>query len=88
MIEFASEEIRRQFHLLPIDRQLGVHAESRRVESLGFVVVVEWADSENSELTVRIDKKFDPVVVPGGHVSLDEPSLLEVPDGSIEPSDV
>lgn len=59
MIEFASEGIRTQFHLLPIDQQLSVHAEARRVEPLGFVLTVDWADAENSELSIRIDKKFD-----------------------------
>lgn len=72
MIEFLTPEIRTQFHLLPIDTQLAVIAEERRVEPLGLTVFVDWADAENSELSIRIDKQLCPVVVSRGHVGVNE----------------
>jgi hypothetical protein len=66
MIEFLTEEIRTEFHLLPLDRQREIRelAQSRYYE--GYVTTVTFVDiitSTESEVSVRIDKKFntDPV---------------------------
>lgn len=63
MIEFLSPEIRTQFHLLPLSRQLEVEAEAQRIASEGLIITVEWADAETSELCIRIDRQCEPLQV-------------------------
>lgn len=68
MLEFASEEVRTEFHLLPLDRQREVMQMAQAQFYKGFVTTVVWVDiisSRESEVMVRIDKKFDSARVVG-----------------------
>lgn len=62
MIEFANEAVRTEFHLLPIDRQSEWHKIALDFARRGFLLTmfyVEQIDEKTSEVSIRIDKKFD-----------------------------
>lgn len=66
MIEFAHEWVRTEFHLLPVDDQRYYleFAEKllARGRQLNILNVERWKDNV-LEVTIRIDKKFNPVPV-------------------------
>ncbi len=62
MIEFLSEEVRTQFHLLPLDRQREVMEASQFQFDRGYVTTILWVEiisSTESEVAIRVDKKLD-----------------------------
>lgn len=61
MIKFLTEEIRVQFHLLSLERQRGIMNHARDLLGEGKTLTVTFADSETSELSVRIDDESYPV---------------------------
>ena len=61
MIEFISEEVRLQYHMLPIDKQADVEHAARTLLPQGKIVTVTFADAETSEVVIRVDEKFDPL---------------------------
>lgn len=65
MIEFISEEVRAEFHLLPLDRQRE-HMEAAAFQfKRGYITTVLWVErisTTESEVAIRVDKKLDPAV--------------------------
>ena len=58
MIKFLTEEIRIQFHRLPLDRQREVMIQADGLFLLeGKSLTVLFADAETLELTVRVEEK-------------------------------
>lgn len=61
MIRFLTEEIRVQFHLLPLERQRQIHLQADSLLEQGKSLTVLFACAETSELSVRIDEEFNGV---------------------------
>lgn len=64
MIEFFSEHVRNEFHLLPAETQKEWHDLALRFLSTGQVITIldieKWGPlDKNLEVSIRIDKKFD-----------------------------
>ena len=64
MIEFANEIARTEFHLMPLEEQKRWHEIAEAYFSMGSVIkiicVERWSEKE-SDISIRIDKKFNPV---------------------------
>jgi hypothetical protein len=58
-VKFLNEDIRANFHLLPIDTQKGFMLEDAYFTSIGMTLTVLFADPESSEISVRVDKEFN-----------------------------
>lgn len=66
MIEFSSEWVRTEFHLLPVDTQMEFYTLATRYAETGHIITIgcieKWGPKDsNLEVSIRIDKKFDPV---------------------------
>lgn len=66
MIEFLSEWVRNEFHLLPAQTQKEYHDLAIKFAATGQIITVcsveRWgAEDKNLEVSIRIDKKFDSV---------------------------
>lgn len=64
MVRFLSEHVRTEFHLLPLSRQMEVTEAAERLAVEGLITVVLFVEREtdgSSEISIRIDKEFDPV---------------------------
>ena len=66
MIEFANESIRNAFHLLPIEKQLEIERFATVWSHTGHMISINGVDQwgpgpDQSEVSIRIDKKFDPI---------------------------
>lgn len=62
MIEFISEEVRAEFHLLPLDRQREIMSAAEYQFARGYVTTITWVEiisSTESEVSIRVDEKFD-----------------------------
>ena len=62
MIKFLNDQVRREFHLLPIDRQREFQDSAEHFAAKGLqltVLHVERYGEKVSEVAVRIDQKFD-----------------------------
>lgn len=61
MIEFLSEAVREEFHLLPLAEQKIIHDAAVAYAQLGSVVHILYAeriDDAASEITFRVDKVY------------------------------
>lgn len=66
MIEFSSEAVRTEFHLLPVETQIEYNDLAVSLLTQGKIITILavyiWGNGpDNLELAVRIDSKFDPV---------------------------
>ena len=62
MIEFLNAQVREEFHLLPLERQRSILESAERLAKFGQVIKVLYVDRINetqSELSIRIDQKFN-----------------------------
>lgn len=62
MIEFISEEVRTEFHLLPLERQKEIIDTAARMAHKGYitkVLFVERLSTTVSEVAIRFDQQFD-----------------------------
>lgn len=62
MIKFLNDSVRREFHLLPVDRQQEFQECAEHFEGRGLrlvILMVERIDEKTSEVSIRIDEKFD-----------------------------
>lgn len=62
MISFLNDQVRTEFHLLPLDRQKHLLDTAESLQKSGQGITVLFVDRINekiSELTVRIDQKFN-----------------------------
>lgn len=62
MIRFLTEEIRIQFHLLPLERQRQIHLQADSLLEQGKTLTILFACAETSQIAVRIDEEFHPPV--------------------------
>jgi len=61
VIEFISEEVRAEFHLLPLDRQREVMQAAQAQFDRGFITTIVWVEiisSQESEVSIRINEKL------------------------------
>lgn len=61
MISFITEEIRAQFHQLPLERQREIIRAAEDIFPQGKTVTVVFADAETLEIAIRINEEFDPL---------------------------
>lgn len=54
MISFLSDEIRIEFHLLPVSIQIEINELSARLEGKGLSLEILFAGSGSSEISIRI----------------------------------
>lgn len=62
MIQFQSEEVRTQFHLLPIDLQKWWNDQARSLAKTGSIIIIRYVEEiipGQLEACVRIVKEFD-----------------------------
>lgn len=61
MIQFLNDDVRKEFHLLPIDRQQELLSLADLAAKRGQVITVLYAEGskKTSEITIRIDAEFD-----------------------------
>lgn len=62
MIEFLNEEVRKEFHLLPVDRQkefLDLGVAVARKGQVVRILCVERFGANQSEIAISIYEKFD-----------------------------
>lgn len=60
MIKFLNDQVRGEFHLLPVDRQKAFHDEAQYFAGIGHILLilhVERFGDGTSEVTVRIGKE-------------------------------
>ena len=67
MIKFINEQMRSEFHLLPVERQLEFERYAKSYAVTGQVITImcveRWGPGpDQSEVALRISKEFDPVV--------------------------
>lgn len=60
MLLFLNNDVRSEFHLLPLDRQREIIETASRLESEGktiTVLFVDRIDAETSEISIRVDEQ-------------------------------
>lgn len=64
MLEFLNEEVRQEFHLLPLDRQRMFLGMADRLSHEGFrlkILMIDRLGTQSSEVSIRIYEKFDEI---------------------------
>lgn len=59
VIKFLTEEIRTQFHLLPVEVQSNFQSDAEYFAARGMTLQILFADAETLEVSVRIDKELN-----------------------------
>lgn len=59
MIKFLNDQIRGDFHLLPVDTQKAFQIEAEYFADRAMTLTILFVDPETSEVSVRVDKQFD-----------------------------
>lgn len=59
MISYLTEEVRTQFHLLPVAIQIEINEADARFSGIGKSIKILFVDAESSEISIRIDSQLN-----------------------------